>query len=351
MKLCGRRTRIGIDGSPHSAGRLPPAASSNLSCLNTRFVLSPKTPDNSRRELSPLERGRRMGRSLAATMLPSFKDLALGKDRTRMYDDMAQLACALAAYRADVGRYPAALAELVPKYAAAVPPDRFSGKPLQYVRQDTGYRLSSVGRTGEEERSKGLNDLVVQMPLPGLTTQGKESLENFETIGGLMEGAVAFLTLAAYFGITTTLVRRFVTHRLSTYLAFVHFPIAAFGLVLLTCAATMRGFPPLGLVSVGLFAVAAVAGLKIFVVVHRRKQSLPVWMFLGHGATAITALAILWTNVYRFDVMYRSSRTAPLRKLDARKAEVDFRAAPHLSHRPRHASLNPRARSGCANNA
>ena len=264
-----------------------------------------------------------MGRSLAATMLPSVKDLDLGEDRTRMYDDMAQLACALAAYRANVGRYPASLAELVPKYAAAVPPDRFSGKPLQYVGQDSGYRLSSVGRTGERREVERAERPCRADAAPGVDDPG-------ERIAGKLRDhrradvkcRIAFLTLAAYFGITTTLVRRFVTHRLSTYLAFVHFPIAAFGLVLLTCAATMRGFPPLGLVSVGLFAVAAVAGLKIFVVVHRRKQSLPVWMFLGHGAMAITALAILWTTVYRFDVMYRSLRTAPLRKLDSQKADL-----------------------------
>lgn len=290
-----------------------------------------------------------MGRSLTATMLPSVKDLDLGEDRTQMYDDMAQLACALAAYRADVGRYPASLAELVPKYATAVPPDRFSGKPLQYVPRDSSYRLSSAGRTGAEERSKGLNELVVQMPLPG-TTLGKASLENFETIGGLISSAGALLTLAAYFGITTTLVRRFVARRLSTYLAYVHIPIAAFGLVLLTCAATLRGFPPLGLMAVGLFAVAAATGLRIFIVVHRHKQSLSVWVLLGHGALAIAALALLWTTVYRFDVMYRSLRTPPLRKLDVRKAEADFRAAT-LPFQPTHASLNPRVRSGCANNA
>jgi hypothetical protein len=204
---------------------------------------------------------------------------------------------------------------------------------LQYVRQDTGYRVSSVGRTGAEEALQGLHELVVQMPLPRLAAERADMLENFETIGGLMESAVAFLTLSAFFGITATLVRCFVTHRLSTCLAYVHISLATFGLVPLTCAATLRGFPPLGLMSVGLFAVTAVAGLKIFIVVHRRKQRLSVWMLLGHGATAITALAILWTNVYRFDVMYRASRTAPLRKFDARKADVRGTPEKDANHR------------------
>ena len=116
---------------------------------------------------------------------------------------------------------------------------------------------------------------------------------------------------------------------------FVHFPIAVAGLVLLTCVATMHGFPLLGLVSLGLFAVAAAAGLRIFIAVHRRKQSLPVWMFLGHGAIAITALALLWTAVYRFDVILRASRTAPLRNFDARKADVRGTPANDADHRQR----------------
>jgi hypothetical protein len=114
-------------------------------------------------------------------------------------------------------------------------------------------------------------------------------------------------------------VRLFVTRRLSTCLAFVHVAIAAAGLLVLIYAAAIYGLPFFGVASLSLFAVAALAGVRIFAAFHLRKKNVPVWLLLGHGAVAIAAFALLCVTAVRIDALYRPLRTAPLRKLDARK--------------------------------
>ena len=80
----------------------------------------------------------------------------------------------MAAYRADTGRYPARLAELAPKYLAAVPDDLFAGKPLVYRPSEAGYLLYSVGINGKDDGGRWTDDdppgddLRVRMPLPEL---------------------------------------------------------------------------------------------------------------------------------------------------------------------------------------
>ncbi len=59
--------------------------------------------------------------------------------------DLAIAACALARFKLIRGRYPKSLNELGPKWLAAAPMDRFSGKPLKYRRTDDGFVLYSVG--------------------------------------------------------------------------------------------------------------------------------------------------------------------------------------------------------------
>jgi hypothetical protein len=81
-----------------------------------------------------------------------------------------QLAFALAAYRADVGRYPAKLAELSPRYLKHVPQDLFTGRPLVYAGTGDAYVLYSVGPNGKDDDGRAADDtppgddLVVRMP-------------------------------------------------------------------------------------------------------------------------------------------------------------------------------------------
>ena len=76
------------------------------------------------------------------------------EDGANTYFNLTRLAFALAAYRADHGKYPAELASLLPKYMAAVPADRFTGKPLKYKLTKSGYLLYSVGRNGNDDGGK-----------------------------------------------------------------------------------------------------------------------------------------------------------------------------------------------------
>ncbi len=98
------------------------------------------------------------------------------EDRGNMQLDLTKLAFALAEYRARQGSYPAKLADLVPKYVAAVPKDIFSGGELHYTLQGDGYLLYSVGPNGKDDggrnqqdnpddrRLEGCDDIAVRIP-------------------------------------------------------------------------------------------------------------------------------------------------------------------------------------------
>jgi RNA polymerase sigma factor (sigma-70 family) len=85
-----------------------------------------------------------------------------------------RLAFALAAYRADHGRYPEDLDALAPRYLEEVPNDLYSGKALIYRPSEHGYLLYSVGANGRDEGGHGFDDTPpgddpgVRMPLPEL---------------------------------------------------------------------------------------------------------------------------------------------------------------------------------------
>ena len=81
---------------------------------------------------------------------------------------LAQTAVALEQFRAAGGnRYPANLAELSPKFLAAVPEDPFDGQPLRYAKSGNGYTLYSIGLPGANEANlKGLTFTVFDPPKP-----------------------------------------------------------------------------------------------------------------------------------------------------------------------------------------
>lgn len=60
------------------------------------------------------------------------------------------VALALDQHYAEHGRYPNELADLCPRYLTAVPLDLFSGRPLVYKQDSTGYVLHGVGVDGRE---------------------------------------------------------------------------------------------------------------------------------------------------------------------------------------------------------
>jgi hypothetical protein len=217
---------------------------------------------------------------------------------------------------------------LTPRYIAQVPADPFIERPLHYERRSDGFLLYSVGANAKDDGGAALgenplsDDIVIKV-VRGVaairanertTVVDESSLRRYQTLFGLMGLATILFSLAIFFGIAATVVRLFVTRRLSTCLAFLHVAIAAAGLPVLTYAAALHGLPFVGLASLSLFAVAALLGVRIFAAFHLRKKTVPVWLLLGHGAIAIAAFALLCMAANRIDALYRPLRTAPLRK-------------------------------------
>jgi hypothetical protein len=118
--------------------------------------------------------GKAVGDVLIGLLLPAVRKVQGAYDRAEQVQRNLRVAFALAAYRADRGRYPARLDELAPQYLAAVPGDVFSGKALVYRPADEGYLLYSVGANDKDEGGRWYDDDPpgddprVRMPLPPL---------------------------------------------------------------------------------------------------------------------------------------------------------------------------------------
>ncbi len=91
-------------------------------------------------------------------------------ERSEQLQDNLQIAFALAAYRADHGRYPARLDELAPKYLPRIPADCFASGPLIYRPTADGYLLNSVGPNGRDDDGRLFtddppgDDIAIRMP-------------------------------------------------------------------------------------------------------------------------------------------------------------------------------------------
>lgn len=107
-----------------------------------------------------------VGTSTVNLLTPALLKVAESEIRGAAQAELLKAAFALAAYRAEKGSYPAALADL-PK---AVPPDPFGGKPLVYKPAAAGYVLYSVGVNGKDDDGRSFNtdpkgdDLVIRIP-------------------------------------------------------------------------------------------------------------------------------------------------------------------------------------------
>ena len=92
-----------------------------------------------------------------------------------MLFELTKVAVALAAHKAETGRYPEGLAELEGKYFQESPTDLFAdGAPLKYRRTAKGYLLYSVGENqqddgGVHEFAEG--DIVISVGQPRRTPQ------------------------------------------------------------------------------------------------------------------------------------------------------------------------------------
>lgn len=93
----------------------------------------------------------RIANILIGLLSPAIRKVQAAADRTEQIDRNMHVAFALAAYHKAEGRYPAKLADLAPKYLAAVPGDVFSGKDLIYKPHAGGYLFYSVGQNSKDD--------------------------------------------------------------------------------------------------------------------------------------------------------------------------------------------------------
>jgi hypothetical protein len=112
-----------------------------------------------------------IGDVLLGLLIPAVQKVQEAEDRNAQMQQNVQVAFALALYKKENGKYPAALADLAPKYLAAVPGDLFSGKPLLYRLEGAGYVFYSVGQNGKDEGGQWHDDeprgddIRVRMPV------------------------------------------------------------------------------------------------------------------------------------------------------------------------------------------
>ncbi len=97
------------------------------------------------------------------TMLPSLDKALLHLEVAHMKRAVETTALALAAYRAETGRWPESLAALTGDLLPAVPVDAFTGEPLIYRPRDDGYLLYSVGMGATDDTGLG-DDIAARVP-------------------------------------------------------------------------------------------------------------------------------------------------------------------------------------------
>jgi len=173
----------------HALTRTPEQADQALKALGDRFRKAVENHGSPEAWLASLRRpgdtpaeyrkrlGRELGNILVVLLMPSLRRAPVLQDRCIAKADVAHVAMALAACKAETGKFPDKLPDLTPRYLKTVPPDVFSGKALIYRRQGKGHVLYSVGENrkddgGVNSREDGLdvpegeaekNDLVARV--------------------------------------------------------------------------------------------------------------------------------------------------------------------------------------------
>lgn len=76
--------------------------------------------------------------------------------------ELVKIGLAMAMYKADVGRWPARLEDMVPKYLRTVPIDCFSEKPYIYLPDKDGFVLYSIGDNLTDDHGTDRQDVVLR---------------------------------------------------------------------------------------------------------------------------------------------------------------------------------------------
>ena len=110
--------------------------------------------------------------TLITLLLPAVRQAHRAEDRITQRMQNLEVALALSAWRSEHDSYPKSLADLVPKYLAVAPTDRFNSEPLHYSTTPDGYLFYSVGDNGKDDEGHSFDDnprgddLPVKMPKP-----------------------------------------------------------------------------------------------------------------------------------------------------------------------------------------
>ncbi len=105
--------------------------------------------------------------------IPTHRFFALDARQTAMRH-LAEVAFAMAAYKAEKGEYPQKLADLAPDYLKTVPNDIYTDKPLIYRLADDGYVLYSVGEDMKDDGGDEGDDSVEKSLLVRVGEKPKE---------------------------------------------------------------------------------------------------------------------------------------------------------------------------------
>ncbi len=113
-----------------------------------------------------------------------------------------------------------------------------------------------------------------------------------------MQAAVIVLLIAAIGGLTLAVIRLRGAPWPPLWMAIGHGVVAATGVGILVYQALTQEIPTLAQVSLGIFILAALGGLVLFLGFHMQRKPLPVPFVIGHGLIAATAFVLLVLGVY-----------------------------------------------------
>lgn len=112
-----------------------------------------------RRELA-----KRMGRGLAAELMPAFQSIRSFTTGNQTRADMLRLSYALLEYHVRNGQFPEQVDRLVPNLLEKLPLDGFTGRPFLVALTENSFVIRSVGADGvaASENSDSSDDIVVE---------------------------------------------------------------------------------------------------------------------------------------------------------------------------------------------
>jgi hypothetical protein len=120
--------------------------------------------------LAPTDRRQYISKALTdllmSILLPAVGSAVSHAQQAETRFELTLCSVALAAYRAEHGKWPKALSDLPKDLLPAVPIDAFSDKPVIYKAKGDGMVLYSVGRnrTDDGGSEENYQDIVVRTP-------------------------------------------------------------------------------------------------------------------------------------------------------------------------------------------